>query len=45
MLNIGIGADLYTTANKHTRVFADYDFDLGKHSTAHTGQFGFVTTW
>jgi outer membrane autotransporter protein len=40
-LNLGFGGNF--KIGKRTKLFADYDFDLGKHSTAHTGQFGFVT--
>ncbi|MDR2439952.1 MAG: autotransporter domain-containing protein, partial [Planctomycetaceae bacterium] len=39
-LNLGFGGDFKT--GKRTKLFADYDFDLGEHSTSHTGQFGFV---
>jgi uncharacterized protein with beta-barrel porin domain len=39
-LNIGFGGD-FKIGNR-TKLFADYDLDLGEHSTAHTGQFGFV---
>ncbi|MDR1478899.1 MAG: autotransporter domain-containing protein [Planctomycetaceae bacterium] len=28
--------------NNRTKLFADYDLDLGEHATAHTEQFGFV---
>ncbi|MDR1141961.1 MAG: autotransporter domain-containing protein [Planctomycetaceae bacterium] len=41
MLNIGFGGDF--KIGNCTKLFADYDFDLGEHSNAHTGQFGFVT--
>ncbi|MDR0704164.1 MAG: autotransporter outer membrane beta-barrel domain-containing protein, partial [Planctomycetaceae bacterium] len=44
-LSIGVGTDIYTSNNKRTKLFADYDLDLGERSTAHTGQLGFVTTW
>jgi autotransporter-associated beta strand protein len=44
-LNLGFGTDIYTSNNKRTRLFADYDLDLGERSTAHTGQFGFITNW
>ncbi|MDR1484234.1 MAG: autotransporter outer membrane beta-barrel domain-containing protein, partial [Planctomycetaceae bacterium] len=40
-LNIGFGGDF--KIGKRTKLFADYDFDLGEHANAHTGQFGFVT--
>jgi autotransporter-associated beta strand protein len=39
-LNVGLGVD-FKIGNR-TKLFADYDFDLGKNSTAHSGQFGFV---
>ncbi|MDR1054052.1 MAG: autotransporter outer membrane beta-barrel domain-containing protein, partial [Planctomycetaceae bacterium] len=39
-LNVGFGGD-FKISNR-TKLFADYDFDLGKHSINHTGQFGFV---
>jgi outer membrane autotransporter protein len=38
--NAGFGGDFQI--NNRTKLFADYDLDLGKHATAHTGQFGFV---
>ncbi|MDR1290154.1 MAG: autotransporter outer membrane beta-barrel domain-containing protein, partial [Planctomycetaceae bacterium] len=38
--NAGLGGD-FKIGNR-TKLFADYDLDLGKHSTNHTGQFGFV---
>jgi outer membrane autotransporter protein len=41
--NAGIGGDIPLTRN--TRLFADYDFDLGERTTAHTGQIGFVGKW
>jgi hypothetical protein len=44
MFNVGIGTDIYTVT-KRTRLFADYDLDLGERSTAHTAQLGIVTTW
>lgn len=43
MLNVGLGGEWKLT--NRTRIFGDYDFDLGEKSTAHTGQFGFVTNW
>jgi outer membrane autotransporter protein len=39
-LNAGLGGD-FRIGNR-TNLFADYDLDLGKLSTNHTGQFGFV---
>ncbi|MDR2114968.1 MAG: autotransporter-associated beta strand repeat-containing protein, partial [Planctomycetaceae bacterium] len=45
MLNVGIGTDIYLSRTKRFRLFANYDFDFGERSTAHTGQFGFLTTW
>jgi outer membrane autotransporter protein len=42
-LNIGFGGNL--KINTHTKLFADYDCNLGERSTTHTGQFGLVTTW
>ncbi|MDR2705060.1 MAG: autotransporter domain-containing protein, partial [Planctomycetaceae bacterium] len=45
MFNVGVGFDLYSTKSKNVRIFADYDFDLGERSNAHTGQLGLVTTW
>jgi uncharacterized protein with beta-barrel porin domain len=41
--NAGIGGDIPLT--KSSRLFADYDFNLGERSTSHTGQIGFVTNW
>lgn len=43
--NVGIGGDYRIGMNRRTRIFADYDFDLGEKATAHTGQVGFVTNW
>ncbi|MDR2754938.1 MAG: autotransporter outer membrane beta-barrel domain-containing protein, partial [Planctomycetaceae bacterium] len=42
-LNLGFGGDF--KIGKRTKLFADYDFDLGEHSTAHTGQFGLMMTF
>ncbi|MDR0338611.1 MAG: autotransporter outer membrane beta-barrel domain-containing protein, partial [Planctomycetaceae bacterium] len=42
-LNIGFGGDF--KINRNTKLFADYDFNLGEHSTAHTGQFGLITNF
>jgi hypothetical protein len=39
-LNAGLGGDF--KIGKRTKLFADYDFNLGEHSNAHSGQFGFV---
>jgi uncharacterized protein with beta-barrel porin domain len=39
-LNVGLGGDF--KISKNTKLFADYDFDLGENSTAHTGQFGLM---
>ncbi len=44
-LNVGFGGDWYVSQKKRTRLFADYDFDLGENAMAHTGQLGFVTNW
>ncbi|MDR1290438.1 MAG: autotransporter domain-containing protein, partial [Planctomycetaceae bacterium] len=38
--NAGLGGDFQI--DNRTKLFADYDLDLGKHATSHTGQFGFV---
>ncbi len=45
MFNAGIGSDLLLTTGKRTRLFMDYDFDLGERATAHTGQLGCSTIW
>jgi hypothetical protein len=45
MFNAGVGFDIYSNKFKHLRLFADYDFDLGERSTAHTGHIGIVTTF
>jgi hypothetical protein len=45
IFNAGVGIDIYNTKSKHSRLFADYDIDLGERSTAHTAQLGLVTTW
>lgn len=42
-LNIGIGGELLTT--RHWRLFADYNFDLGKQTTSHLGSLNAVLTW
>ena len=42
-LNAGIGADIYSI-NKSSKLFSDYEFDLGERSTAHTIQLSFITT-
>ncbi|MDR0610179.1 MAG: autotransporter outer membrane beta-barrel domain-containing protein [Planctomycetaceae bacterium] len=42
-LNVGFGGNF--KIGKRTKLFADYDFDLGEHSTSHTGQFGIVTNF
>jgi outer membrane autotransporter protein len=42
-LDIGIGTDLYTF-DRRTRFFIDYNFTYGNKATAHTTQFGLVST-
>ncbi|MDR2117341.1 MAG: autotransporter domain-containing protein [Planctomycetaceae bacterium] len=42
-LNLGFGGDF--KIGKHTKIFGDYDFNLGENSTAHTGQFGLALTF
>ncbi|MDR0329011.1 MAG: autotransporter outer membrane beta-barrel domain-containing protein [Planctomycetaceae bacterium] len=42
-LNVGVGGDLLTTRN--WRVFADYNFDMGKHTTSHLGSLNTAFTW
>jgi outer membrane autotransporter protein len=42
-LNTGIGMDVHTS--NRTKIFVDYDFDLGRRSTAHTTQLGFVVSY
>jgi hypothetical protein len=43
MLNAGLGGDF--KINKHTKLFADYDLNLGEPSTSHAGQFGLSTSF
>jgi autotransporter-associated beta strand protein len=45
MFNIGVGFDIYDSKFKNSRFFADYDFDLGERSTAHSGQLGIAIAW
>jgi autotransporter-associated beta strand protein len=45
MFNVGVGLNIYDCKFKHSRFFADYDFDLSERSTAHTGQLGLVIGW
>jgi autotransporter-associated beta strand protein len=45
MFNVGAGLNIYDSKFKHSRFFADYDFDLSERATAHTGQFGLVIAW
>ena len=42
-VNIGLGGELLTT--QHWRIFADYNFVLGKQTTSHLGSFNTVLTW
>jgi len=42
-LNVGIGGELLST--RHWRVFADYNFDLGQHTTSHLGSLNTVFRW
>ncbi|MDR2704892.1 MAG: autotransporter outer membrane beta-barrel domain-containing protein, partial [Planctomycetaceae bacterium] len=37
-LNVGLGCDF--KIGKRTKLFADYDFDLGERANSHSGQFG-----
>jgi hypothetical protein len=45
MFNVGVGIDIRNIKSQHSRLFADYDLDLGERSTAHTAQLGIVTTF
>jgi hypothetical protein len=45
MFNIGVGLNIYDSKFKHSRFFADYDFDLGERATAHSGQLGIAIAW
>ncbi|MDR1269893.1 MAG: autotransporter outer membrane beta-barrel domain-containing protein [Planctomycetaceae bacterium] len=45
MFNVGVGFDIRNIKSQHSRLFADYDLDLGERSTAHTAQLGIVTTF
>jgi len=42
-LNVGLGGELLQT--RHWRIFADYNFDLGKQTTSHLGSLNTVLTW
>ena len=42
-LNVGIGGELLQT--RHWRVFADYNFEVGKSTTSHLGSLNTVLTW
>jgi uncharacterized protein with beta-barrel porin domain len=42
-LNAGIGGELLTT--QHWRIFADYNFDMGKRTTSHLGSINSVFRW
>lgn len=42
-LNVGFGGELLRT--QHWRIFADYDFDLGKRTTSHLGSINTIFTW
>lgn len=42
-LSVGIGGELVRM--RHWSVFADYNFDLGKHTTSHLGSLNSVITW
>ena len=42
-LNMGISGELLST--RHLRVFADYNFDLGKRTTSHLGSLNTVLRW
>ena len=42
-LNVGIGGELLRT--RHWRIFADYNFDMGKRTTSHLGSLNTVLQW
>ena len=42
-LNVGFGSEVLRT--RHWRIFADYDFSLGKQTTAHLGSINIVLKW
>ena len=42
-LNVGVGYELLNT--RHWRIFADYDFDLGRRTTSHLGSINTVLKW
>jgi len=42
-LNVGVGGELWRV--QHFRLFADYNFDVGKHTTSHLGALNFVVEW
>jgi hypothetical protein len=41
--NLGLGGELFKT--NHWRFFADYDLDVGKEATSHTGSVNVVFSW
>jgi len=42
-INVGAGGEIFTMG--YWRIFADYNFDVGKHTTSHTGSLSTVLTW
>jgi uncharacterized protein with beta-barrel porin domain len=42
-LNVGVGGELLATRN--LRVFADYNLDIGRHTTSHLGSLNTVLKW
>ncbi|MCL2710587.1 MAG: autotransporter outer membrane beta-barrel domain-containing protein [Planctomycetaceae bacterium] len=46
-LNVGIGCELWFLPRKfrHWRIYADYDFHLGKRTTSHLGSINTVLEW
>jgi len=42
-LNLGVGYEMLST--RHWRIFADYDFDLGRRTTSHLGSINTILQW
>jgi hypothetical protein len=41
--NLGVGGELWST--RHWQVFADYNFDMGRHTTSHLGSLNTIFRW
>jgi hypothetical protein len=42
-LNAGVGYEFLAT--RHWRIFADYNFDLGRRTTSHLGSINTALKW